>query len=211
MSLPALARDQRRVCSIWSPSSISGQSKGSCLWPSMSHSAVMTPIPHRAKERVLGRIDTSGPPMMVGQPVPSGPDSSGFRRMIARISYLHLCCLILLGQPGVAWTPKGFVSCPSSPLVASQRPSPDTQRPKAHEAPGVSKRCMTWFFKESVCSACPRLDRQCVLLRSWGYFAHSLNAYGRTGEPCPRCGEPIRRVVVGGRSSHFCPRCQRRR
>ncbi|QZY52311.1 bifunctional DNA-formamidopyrimidine glycosylase/DNA-(apurinic or apyrimidinic site) lyase [Leucobacter tenebrionis] len=44
-----------------------------------------------------------------------------------------------------------------------------------------------------------------------GYFAHSLNAYGRTGEPCPRCGEPIRRVPFGGRSSHFCPRCQRRR
>lgn len=44
-----------------------------------------------------------------------------------------------------------------------------------------------------------------------GYFAHSLNAYGRTGQPCPRCGEPIRRIIIGGRSSHFCQRCQRRR
>lgn len=44
-----------------------------------------------------------------------------------------------------------------------------------------------------------------------GYFAHSLNAYGRAGEPCARCGTPIRRVPFGGRSSHFCPRCQRRR
>ena len=44
-----------------------------------------------------------------------------------------------------------------------------------------------------------------------GYFAHSLNAYGRPGEPCARCGTPIRRVPFGGRSSHFCPRCQRRR
>ncbi len=44
-----------------------------------------------------------------------------------------------------------------------------------------------------------------------GYFAHSLNAYGRTGQPCPRCGTPIKRVPFGGRSSHFCPRCQRRR
>ncbi|MGO1574021.1 zinc finger domain-containing protein, partial [Agrococcus casei] len=42
-----------------------------------------------------------------------------------------------------------------------------------------------------------------------GYFAHSLNAYGRGGEPCPRCGTDIRRVPFGGRSSHFCPRCQR--
>jgi len=43
-----------------------------------------------------------------------------------------------------------------------------------------------------------------------GYFAHSLNAYGRTGQPCPRCGRPIVRVSFMNRSSHFCPRCQRR-
>ncbi|MDR2320040.1 MAG: bifunctional DNA-formamidopyrimidine glycosylase/DNA-(apurinic or apyrimidinic site) lyase [Microbacterium sp.] len=42
-----------------------------------------------------------------------------------------------------------------------------------------------------------------------GYFAHSLNAYGRTGQPCPRCGGPIRRDAFMNRSSHFCPRCQR--
>ena len=42
-----------------------------------------------------------------------------------------------------------------------------------------------------------------------GYFAHSLNAYGRTGEPCPRCGRPIMRVSFTNRSSHFCPHCQR--
>ncbi|MFA5606719.1 MAG: bifunctional DNA-formamidopyrimidine glycosylase/DNA-(apurinic or apyrimidinic site) lyase [Leucobacter sp.] len=44
-----------------------------------------------------------------------------------------------------------------------------------------------------------------------GYFAHSLNAYGRTGEPCHRCGTSIKRIPVAGRSSHLCPRCQRRR
>lgn len=32
--------------------------------------------------------------------------------------------------------------------------------------------------------------------------------YGRRGEPCPRCGTPIERTVIGGRSSHFCPHCQ---
>ncbi|WP_312976159.1 bifunctional DNA-formamidopyrimidine glycosylase/DNA-(apurinic or apyrimidinic site) lyase [Corynebacterium sp.] len=44
-----------------------------------------------------------------------------------------------------------------------------------------------------------------------GYFSRSLNAYGRTGEPCHRCGTPLQRLVIGGRSSHFCPRCQRKR
>jgi formamidopyrimidine-DNA glycosylase len=42
-----------------------------------------------------------------------------------------------------------------------------------------------------------------------GYFAHSLNAYGRGGEPCPRCGSEIKRITFGGRGSHFCGRCQR--
>lgn len=44
-----------------------------------------------------------------------------------------------------------------------------------------------------------------------GYFAHSLNAYGRTGEACQRCGGQIARVAFTNRSSHFCPQCQRRR
>jgi len=44
-----------------------------------------------------------------------------------------------------------------------------------------------------------------------GYFSHSLNAYGRHGEPCPRCGRPIVREVFMNRGSHFCPSCQRLR
>jgi formamidopyrimidine-DNA glycosylase len=42
-----------------------------------------------------------------------------------------------------------------------------------------------------------------------GYFARGLSAYGREGEPCLRCGRPIERIVVGQRSTHFCPRCQK--
>lgn len=44
-----------------------------------------------------------------------------------------------------------------------------------------------------------------------GYFAHSLNAYGRHGQPCARCGREIRRVAFMNRSSHFCGYCQRLR
>jgi formamidopyrimidine-DNA glycosylase len=42
-----------------------------------------------------------------------------------------------------------------------------------------------------------------------GYFSHSLNAYGRQGLPCPRCGTPIVRESFMNRGSHFCPHCQR--
>ena len=43
-----------------------------------------------------------------------------------------------------------------------------------------------------------------------GYFDRSLNAYGREGQPCPRCGAPIRREQFMNRSSFSCPRCQPR-
>jgi formamidopyrimidine-DNA glycosylase len=41
-----------------------------------------------------------------------------------------------------------------------------------------------------------------------GYFQHSFAVYGREGEPCPRCGGAVARVVQSGRSSFFCPACQ---
>lgn len=42
-----------------------------------------------------------------------------------------------------------------------------------------------------------------------GSMQERLDVYQRTGEPCPRCGRPIRRIVVGGRATHFCSWCQR--
>jgi formamidopyrimidine-DNA glycosylase len=41
-----------------------------------------------------------------------------------------------------------------------------------------------------------------------GDNAERLSVYRRTDQPCYRCGRPIRRIVVGQRSTHFCPRCQ---
>jgi formamidopyrimidine-DNA glycosylase len=43
-----------------------------------------------------------------------------------------------------------------------------------------------------------------------GYFDRSLAVYGRTGEPCPRCGTPVRRDAFMNRSAYTCPRCQPR-
>lgn len=42
-----------------------------------------------------------------------------------------------------------------------------------------------------------------------GGFGLRLQAYGREGEPCVRCGTPIRRVVISNRSAFYCPRCQK--
>ena len=42
-----------------------------------------------------------------------------------------------------------------------------------------------------------------------GYYANELLAYGKEGQSCKRCGTSIKRVKMGGRSAHFCPKCQR--
>ncbi|MCL4686512.1 bifunctional DNA-formamidopyrimidine glycosylase/DNA-(apurinic or apyrimidinic site) lyase [Myxococcota bacterium] len=42
-----------------------------------------------------------------------------------------------------------------------------------------------------------------------GAYQDERRVYGRTGEPCLVCATPLRRRVIGARSSHFCPRCQR--
>jgi formamidopyrimidine-DNA glycosylase len=42
-----------------------------------------------------------------------------------------------------------------------------------------------------------------------GYFQHSFRVYGRESAPCPVCAAPVSRIVQSGRSSFFCPRCQR--
>jgi formamidopyrimidine-DNA glycosylase len=42
-----------------------------------------------------------------------------------------------------------------------------------------------------------------------GGYQHEFQVYGRTGNPCRRCGAIIRRMVVGQRGTHLCPTCQR--
>lgn len=42
-----------------------------------------------------------------------------------------------------------------------------------------------------------------------GYFSQQLRVYDRAGQPCPTCAQPVQRVVMGQRSTFFCPRCQK--
>ncbi|MCC7293449.1 MAG: bifunctional DNA-formamidopyrimidine glycosylase/DNA-(apurinic or apyrimidinic site) lyase [Phycisphaerales bacterium] len=43
-----------------------------------------------------------------------------------------------------------------------------------------------------------------------GGFQRLFRVFRRTGQPCPRCGTTIKRLIIGGRSSHVCPKCQLR-
>jgi formamidopyrimidine-DNA glycosylase len=42
-----------------------------------------------------------------------------------------------------------------------------------------------------------------------GAYQAQIEVYRRTGQPCSLCQTPIERLVIGGRSAHFCPRCQK--
>jgi len=60
------------------------------------------------------------------------------------------------------------------------------------------------------------IERQGATLRDYalpdgasGTMQEEFHAYGRGGEPCDRCGTPLARITVGGRTTTFCPRCQR--
>jgi formamidopyrimidine-DNA glycosylase len=44
-----------------------------------------------------------------------------------------------------------------------------------------------------------------------GQYQEEFRVYSRTGQPCRRCGKPIECMRLAGRSTHFCPKCQRRR
>ena len=41
-----------------------------------------------------------------------------------------------------------------------------------------------------------------------GYFQQKLNVYGKTGEPCSRCGTTIKHITLGQRATYYCPYCQ---
>jgi formamidopyrimidine-DNA glycosylase len=60
------------------------------------------------------------------------------------------------------------------------------------------------------------IDREGTTFRDYrmvngesGRNAGFLIAYGRVGMPCPRCDTPLKKIVLGGRGTTFCPRCQR--
>ncbi|MFP1627783.1 bifunctional DNA-formamidopyrimidine glycosylase/DNA-(apurinic or apyrimidinic site) lyase [Streptomyces sp. 5K101] len=86
------------------------------------------------------------------------------------------------------------------------RPTATLTRPRSAELLGHVREVMT----AALAVGGTTFDRLYVNVNGEsGYFDRSLDAYGREGEPCNRCGTPMRRRPWMNRSSYFCPRCQR--
>ncbi|MFL6098321.1 MAG: bifunctional DNA-formamidopyrimidine glycosylase/DNA-(apurinic or apyrimidinic site) lyase [Actinomycetales bacterium] len=87
------------------------------------------------------------------------------------------------------------------------RPTETLTRPEARRVLGFAHEVMSEALSEGGTS----FDRLYVDVNgASGYFDRSLAAYGQEGEPCPRCGTPIRREAFMNRSSYSCPKCQPR-
>jgi len=64
-------------------------------------------------------------------------------------------------------------------------------------------------LKASIRSRGTSADDYLDLYGRQGTYAGKLKAYGRDGEPCERCGTKLVKVRIGGRSAHYCPKCQK--
>ncbi len=82
----------------------------------------------------------------------------------------------------------------------------------AKRVPGAKVVALRQAIREVLSES---LEAQGTTLRDYrrvngevGAYAAELKAYGREGEPCPRCGESIVKLKLGGRGAHYCPQCQ---
>jgi formamidopyrimidine-DNA glycosylase len=88
-----------------------------------------------------------------------------------------------------------------------ERPSDGLTRPAARRLLGHVRDVL----QEAIAAGGTSFDALYVSVEGVsGLFERSLDAYGREGQPCRRCGAPIRREAFMNRSSSSCPRCQPR-
>ena len=77
------------------------------------------------------------------------------------------------------------------------------------EAVGPLRDAIRDVLTESIEAQGTTLNDYRTVAGEVGAFVEQLAAYGHEGDPCPRCGHPVERIVLGARGTHLCPECQR--
>jgi len=194
---------------------------------------VLSPRPPAAHLRLLLRLDGAAPDVLYVQ------DARRFGRVlvVARGDYRTLPTLAAMGpEPlGDAFTVAAFAAAlarsaqPVKAFLLSQRPVAGVGNIYADEALWRARvhpaspahalsrpkvRALHAAIREVLAAA---VELQGTTLYDYrtvngevGAYLEKLDAYGHDGDPCPRCGTPLVRSVVGQRGTHHCPRCQRR-
>jgi len=68
--------------------------------------------------------------------------------------------------------------------------------------------CLRDVLNKSIASGGTTLRDFFAPSGSKGYFSVSLTVYGKEGQPCPKCANPISRLIQTGRSTFYCKTCQ---
>ncbi len=129
-----------------------------------------------------------------------------FRRLLARRSG-RLKSLLLnqefLAGLGNIYADEVLFAARLHPLRTARSLSPEEQR-RLYEA-------IRSILARAVDSGGTTLPDRSYLdaLGQAGTFQERVAVYGRGGKPCPICSTPVQRLVIGGRSAHFCPDCQK--
>jgi formamidopyrimidine-DNA glycosylase len=140
-------------------------------------------------------------------PEPLGPDfePAGFARALRR-SRIAIKTL-LLSQRAVA----GVGNIYADEALWRARLHPSTP---ARDVTGAQARRLHEAVREVLAAAIAlqgtTLSDYRTVNGAVGSYRDRLDAYGHDGDPCPRCGTPMTRLVLGQRGTHLCPSCQRR-
>ncbi|MDZ7599937.1 MAG: bifunctional DNA-formamidopyrimidine glycosylase/DNA-(apurinic or apyrimidinic site) lyase [Hoeflea sp.] len=96
-----------------------------------------------------------------------------------------------------------------SPLKPAGRLVGKTGRPR--EAVAQLTQAIRAVIGEAIAAGGSSLRDHIRTDGTLGYFQHGFSVYDREGKTCPRpgCGDTVRRIVQGGRSTFYCPRCQK--
>jgi formamidopyrimidine-DNA glycosylase len=153
------------------------------------------------------RSRPNGTGMAASGPPPLGPDAlavrlPAFRNLLERPRQIKA---LLLDQRAIAGL--GNIYCDEALFTARIHPATRAARLEEDETRRlllVLQRILRTAIRHGGSTL---RDYRDVRGRP-GAFQRHHRVYGRTGQPCPRCGAAIVRLIVAGRSSHVCPRCQ---
>ena len=133
--------------------------------------------------------------------VPFNEFAAALRRRKTRIKALLLNQAFLRGL-GNIYADEALFRAGIHPLALASRIRSDRAR-RLYEA-------ITAVLTEAIAAGGSSISDYVDAQGRKGFFQFSHRVYQRTGEPCVTCGTPVRRLLVAQRSSHFCPKCQKR-
>ena len=114
--------------------------------------------------------------------------------------------LVLLDQEVIAGI--GNIYADESLFLAGIRP---TNKPSRISGPRIERllEAIIDVLQKAISNRGTSVDDYLDGYGRTGNFQRLLRIYGKTGERCPNCGSMFKRIVLGGRSTHYCPKCQK--